>query len=80
MGTCRRVAIGRCDALQFRARCFVLDVVDESGSLVLLTPLREMAARYYDAETAHRVAELVRRNGLPEDGEIVRVVRSRLRP
>jgi hypothetical protein len=56
-------------------RAFVSDVDEDARPS--FTPLRELAARYFDQETAHRVAELVRRLDVCGPGEEVRVFRGR---
>ena len=60
-------------------RAFVRDVGEDEGApRVELTPLRELAARYFDPELAHRVADVARKSGAVGEGEIVRVFRARL--
>jgi hypothetical protein len=60
-------------------RLWVADVSDEDGAPIMSwTHLRSGAARYYDTETAHRVAELARRSGRLFEGETVCVYRKGL--
>jgi len=58
-------------------RGFVRDVSEDEGAQrVEWTPLRDLAARYFDQTHAHRVAELARRS--IGGSEFVRVFRARL--
>jgi len=76
-GWVRRVGVASGALLP--VRIWVGDVSDEDGGTVIRwTRRREGAARYYDTETAHRVAEVARRLGMLAAGESVRVYRARL--
>lgn len=92
MGHVRRVGIGqeslRTDVdgvirRRWVTRAFVFDVSDDG---VQWTPLRSEAARYFVAKEAHALAEHVRREirggragGVILSGEVVRVLRGKLR-